>query len=140
MPSLTGGPDAAGAGDTVGTLNPVANAPEPERPTFRAHDQVPFQNQQPGVMRRAFDAGKGRAVDTMGMISKETKGELIGELGKYAGGTYILKGAIEQPIEQLEGDTPEEEAAKKKQEATAMQDRLLARQKAMKCAQRAGLP
>ena len=46
--------------------------------------------------------------------SQTSKREFLTEAGKLGAGTYVLKGMVEQPIEQAIGGGPEEEAAKKR--------------------------
>jgi hypothetical protein len=70
-------------------------------------------------------------------IRDKSKAELIKDVSKFAAGGKILEGVIEDPIKHAEGDhaageSDQQQAADKKRAAEALQDRLLAKQKAIR--------
>ena len=72
---------------------------------------------------------------TAGDMKKESKSELMKEAGKFAGSSYIIKGALEDPIAQIAGHHSDElTPAQKEQQA---QQRMLRKEAERQTAQRA---
>jgi hypothetical protein len=91
---------------------------------------------EPGLLRRAARTAYKRGSSTINEIKTKSKAELIKDVSKFAAGSKILEGAVEDPFKQAEGDhsageSDQQQAADKKKAAEALQDRLLAKQKAM---------
>jgi hypothetical protein len=106
-----------------------------EGPHYRARDMYDYGD-EPGLLRRAGRVAYKRGSKTVAEIRDKSKAELIKDVSKFAAGGRILEGVIEDPIKQAEGDhtaseTDQQQAADKKKAAEALQDRLLAKQKAM---------
>jgi hypothetical protein len=106
-----------------------------EGPGYRARDMYNYGN-EPGLLRRAAKTAYERGSSTINEIKTKSKAELIKDVSKFAAGSKILEGAVEDPFKQAEGDhsageSDQQQAADKKRAAEALQDRLLAKQKAM---------
>ena len=68
-------------------------------------------------------------------MRKESKSELMKEAGKFAGSSYIIKGALEDPISQIAGHHSDEPTPAEKQEQA--QERALRQEAERQTAQRA---
>ena len=128
--------------------------PEPVRGTTATDTETPSAgsvpaddddslgvNQYTGKPRRPSRLSKGvsdavkRFKKTATHMKNESKGELIKEAGKFAGSSYIIKGALEDPIAQIAGHHSDEPTPAQKEEQA--RQRALRQEAERQTAQRA---